>query len=218
MTTSKRKLDIPTQIKDLDLVDRRRRQIAEAAVKLFIEHGFHKTTTRQIARATGFSIGSLYEYVASKEDVLYLVCDSIHQDVERLVSRTLTRQAGGKEALVNVLREYFMVCHRMSDFILLIYQETRSLPDQWQTRVLENELRITNLFVDVLDGFVKSGDLPPLDQSAIDLAAHNISVLGHMWTFRRWYFGRHYSIEDYIRLQTGFILNMCSGSLKDAYP
>ena len=131
---------------------------------------------------------------------------------------TLTNQTGGKEALKNVLREYFMVCHRMSDFILLIYQETRSLPDQWQTRVLENELRITNLFVDVLDGFVKSGDLPPLDRQEIDLAAHNISVLGHMWTFRRWYFGRHYSIEDYIRLQTGFILNMCSGSQKDADP
>ncbi len=52
--------DIPTQIKDPALVKRRRLQIVEAAVKLFIEKGFHKTTTRQIARASGFSIGSLY--------------------------------------------------------------------------------------------------------------------------------------------------------------
>ena len=35
----------------LDLVERRRRQIADAAVNLFIEKGFHKTTTRQIAKA-----------------------------------------------------------------------------------------------------------------------------------------------------------------------
>lgn len=65
--------DIPTQIKNPDLVNRRRRQIADAAVQLFIDNGFHKTTTRQIARKAGVSIGSLYEYIASKEDVLYLV-------------------------------------------------------------------------------------------------------------------------------------------------
>jgi hypothetical protein len=31
-----------------------------------------------------------------------------------------------------------------------------------------------------------------------------------MWTFRRWYLARHYSLEDYIRLQTNFILKMCA--------
>jgi hypothetical protein len=33
--------DIPTQIKNPELVARRRRQIAEAAVQLFIKKGFH---------------------------------------------------------------------------------------------------------------------------------------------------------------------------------
>jgi AcrR family transcriptional regulator len=203
--------DIPTQIKNPELVERRRRQIAEAAVQLFIKHGFHKTTTRQIARAAGFSIGSLYEYVASKEDVLYLVCDSIHAEVERLVTDAMSRAGGGIEALIEVIREYFLVCHRMSDFILLIYQETRSLPAQWQKRVLENELRITGLFVEVLARIAATGALPKLDEHTIELAAHNISVLGHTWTFRRWFFGRHYTIEDYIRMQTEFILGMCTG-------
>jgi len=210
MQETNRTKDIPTQIKNPALVDRRRRKIAQTAVQLFIKNGFHKTTTRQIARAAGFSIGSLYEYVASKEDVLYLVCDSIHSDVERLVAGTHGKATGGLDALTEVLREYFMVCDRMSDFILLIYQETRSLPAQWQKQVLENELRITGLFVDMLAGIAAGGELPNLDERAIELAAHNISVLGHMWTFRRWFFGRHYTIEDYIKIQTEFILNMCS--------
>jgi hypothetical protein len=30
-----------------------------------------------------------------------------------------------------------------------------------------------------------------------------------MWTFRRWYLARHYSLEDYIAHQTQFILKMC---------
>ncbi|MGA8239625.1 MAG: TetR/AcrR family transcriptional regulator [Desulfobacterales bacterium] len=212
MQKASRTNDIPTQIKNPELVDRRRRQIAESAVKLFIKNGFHKTTTRQIAQSTGFSIGSLYEYVASKEDVLYLVCDSIHAEVERLVADTMAKAGGGRNALAQVIREYFHVCNRMSDFILLIYQETRSLPAQWQKRVLENELRITGLFVEVLADIASSGGLPHLDDRQIELAAHNISVLGHMWTFRRWFFSRHYTIEEYIELQTELVLRMCTSA------
>ena len=204
-----RKNEIPTQIKDPDLVEKRQRQIADAAVQLFIRQGFHKTTTRQIARAAEISIGSLYEYFACKEDILYLVCDSIHTEVERGLTEVMAHPVAGRDALAEVVKAYFMVCHRMSDFILLVYQETHSLPQQWQKRVLENELRITGLIVEALARLITSGHLPLLADRSLELAAHNITVLGHMWTFRRWYLSRHYSIEDYIHLQTDIILNMC---------
>ncbi len=73
--------DVPSLVKNQDLIYRRRMQIIDAAVKLFIDKGFHKTTTREIARAAGISTGLLYEYVTSKEDVLYLVCEAIHAEV-----------------------------------------------------------------------------------------------------------------------------------------
>jgi len=203
---------IPTQIKNPDLVEQRHLQIVDAAVQLFINQGFHKTTTRQIARAAGLSIGSLYEYVASKEDILYLVCDAIHAEVERGVSEAMERAAGGQKSLAEAIREYFLVCNRMSDHILLIYQETQSLPPQWRKKVLENEVRITGIFMEVLERLVSSGDLPHLSDRSMELIAHNISVLGHMWTFRRWFLARHYSIEDYIKFQTEFILGIAKQS------
>jgi AcrR family transcriptional regulator len=202
---------IPTQVKDPNLVERRRRQIADAAARLFVEKGFHKTTTRQIARAADISIGSLYEYFTTKEDILYIVCDFIHTEMEQGVASAMADASGGRDALAKVIREYFMVCHRMSDFILMIYQETQSLPRQWQRRVLENELRITGLLVGVLARLSQSGELPHLDERSIELTAHNIVVMGHMWTFRRWFLGKHYGIEDYIALQTAAILRMCTG-------
>jgi AcrR family transcriptional regulator len=202
---------IPTQVKDPNLVERRRRQIAAAAVQLFVEKGFHKTTTRQIAQAADISIGSLYEYFTTKEDILYIVCDFIHTEMEQGVATAMADASGGRDALAKVIREYFMVCHRMSDFILMIYQETQSLPRQWQRRVLENELRITGLLVGVLARLSQSGELPHLDERSIELTAHNIVVMGHMWTFRRWFLGKHYGIEDYIALQTAAILRMCTG-------
>lgn len=194
--------DIPTQIKDPNLVKQRRRQIVDASVQLFVENGYHKTTTRQIARATGFSIGSLYEYVASKEDILYLVCDAIHAEVEESVGDILARVSLGRNALAEVIHNYLTICDRMSDHILLMYQVTQFLPPQWKKKVLENEIHITGIFKDVLERILPAEDLPQLDESTIDLLAHNISVSGQAWAFRRWYFARHYSIDDYIDFQT----------------
>ena len=201
--------DIPTQVKNQDLVERRRRQIVDAAVELFIAHGFHKTTTRQIATAAGFSIGSLYEYVASKEDILYLVCDAIHAEMETGMAEAMQRVSGGENPLAEVIRAYLLVCDRMNDHILLIYQETQSLPHKWRRVVLESEVRITGLFTRALAQLMAVGKIPLLSEGAMDLVAHNIAVIGHMWTFRRWFLARHYTIEDYIRHQTAFILNMC---------
>lgn len=200
---------IPTQVKNKALVAQRRRQIVDASVNLFIEKGFHKTTTRQIAKASGISIGSLYEYIATKEDVLYLVCDAIHAEIERGVADALKRAKNGRNSLAEVIREYFMVCHRMNDHILLIYQETQSLPNKYQRVVLENEIRITGIFTGVLAKLIESGDLSRISPRQLDLVAHNISVLGHMWTFRRWFLANHYSIDEYIDFQTRSILGMC---------
>ena len=61
----------------------------------------------------------------------------------------------------------------------------------------------------VLADLIESGELPPMADEALDLMAHNITVLGHMWTFRRWFLARHYAIERYIDLQVNFILKMC---------
>lgn len=198
--------DIPTQIKNKQLVQRRRRQIVDAAVGLFLKNGFHKTTTRQIAGAAGISIGLLYEYISVKEDILYLVCEAIHAEMEGAVNEGLARAQKGRDTLEVVIQEYFLVCHRMSDHILLIYQETQSLPSKWRKIVLANEIEITGLFTRVLAELVEKDELPSMDNKTLDLMAHNISVLGHMWTFRRWFMGCHYTIEEYTRLQTDFIL------------
>lgn len=207
MRKRERTRDVETQVKNPDLVQRRRRQIVDAAVKLFIQNGFHKTTTRQIASAAGFSIGSLYEYVASKDDVLYLVCDAIHEEVEQGVAAALSRNTPDISALKDVIKSYIQVCDRMRDHLLLIYQETKSLPKKWRDHVLQNEVRITDILVDVIARTIAEGHLPAMAERSVELLAHNITVLGHMWTFRQWFLKRQYTLEEYIAFQTDFILS-----------
>jgi len=197
--------EIVTQIKNKKLVKERRRQIVDAAVKLFIQNGYHKTTTRALAKETGLSIGSLYEYITTKDDVLYLVGIAIHLEVEQGVKDALARSSQSKDPLADVIKEYFLVCNRMSDHILLMYQVTHFLPEKWQKKVLEAELRITDLFIEAMNELKKSEKLPDLDDNTILLIGHNISVMGHTWAFRRWYFAKYFTIDEYVEQQTKFI-------------
>jgi len=196
---------IVTQIKNKKLVKERRRQIVDAAVKLFIQNGYYKTTTRQLAKETGLSIGSLYEYISTKDDILYLVGIAIHSEVEQGVKDALARSSQSKDPLADVIKEYFLVCNRMSDHVLLMYQVTHFLPEKWQKKVLEAELRITDLFIEAMKELRKSGELPNLDDQTLLLIGHNISVIGHTWAFRRWYFSKYLTIDQYIAQQTKFI-------------
>jgi len=198
--------EIVTHIKNKDLVKKRRRQIVDAAVKLFIKHGYHKTTTRELAKETGLSIGSLYEYISTKDDILYLVAIAIHAEVEQGVKDALERPTRSKDALAEVIREYFLVCDRMSDHVLLMYQVTHFLPEKWEKKVLEAELRITHLFIDAMKKLRELEKLPNLDDNTINLIGHNISIVGHTWAFRRWYFSKIFTIDQYIEQQTEFIM------------
>lgn len=206
--TSLTDTEVPTQIKNPQLVRERRRQIIDSTVELFIEHGYHKTTTRMIAKAANFSIGSLYEYVSSKEDLLYLVCKTIHEEVKDAVEKALSDTDTGKQQLAQVIRQYCYVCDKMGDHILMMYQVTQFLPEKWKERVLVNELNITDIFINTLSSMAGKDNFPELDEKTLNLVGHNISVLGQMWAFRRWHVQREFTIDEYISIQTDFILGL----------
>ena len=58
---------------DRELTEMKQRLIVEGASKVLFEKGFCKTSIRDIASACGMSMGQLYHYISSKDDILYLM-------------------------------------------------------------------------------------------------------------------------------------------------
>lgn len=199
------KREVKSSVKDENLIEKRREQIIHGAVKLFKEKGFHRATTREIAKAAGFSIGTLYEYIRTKEDVLYLVCDSIYNEVQSRLSTTMD-QEGNVEGLRIAIDTYFHLIDDMSDEFVVMYQESKSLPKDALQYVLNKEMEMVALFKRLIQACEKSGELR-IAEDAVDIAAHHVVIQGQMWAFRRWAIRIDYSIEDFIRLQTDQLLN-----------
>jgi AcrR family transcriptional regulator len=58
--------------------ERTRAEIIEAAHDLFIQHGFHGTSMRQIATQANLALGGIYNHFASKEDLFREVVLAYH--------------------------------------------------------------------------------------------------------------------------------------------
>ncbi|MCA1060956.1 TetR/AcrR family transcriptional regulator [Rossellomorea aquimaris] len=194
-----KKREVHASVKDERLVEKRRDQMIRGAVSLFKQKGFHRTTTREIAKAAGFSIGTLYEYIRTKEDVLYLVCDSIYEQV-RLELEELDVGKGTIESLRLGIAHYFKVMDRMQDEVLVMYQEAKSLSKDALPYVLRKELEMVGMVEDLIKGCVESGKLD-LDGNQSHMLAQNVFVQGQMWGFRRWAMQKRFTLEEYIDLQ-----------------
>ena len=151
------KREVKSSVKDESLIEKRREQMIRGAVKLFKEKGFHRTTTREIAKEAGFSIGTLYEYIRTKEDVLYLVCDSIYNEVHQ---STIVPCQFKKERLMgckSAIEQYFHLIDDMSDEFLVMYQESKSLPKDALQYVLKKEMEMVALFENILQTCAEIG-------------------------------------------------------------
>ena len=57
----------------------------QAAIKLFSENGFEKTSIEELAREAGIGKGTIYSYFQTKTDILHAFCEDelecLHQEL-----------------------------------------------------------------------------------------------------------------------------------------
>ncbi|MGH2316903.1 TetR/AcrR family transcriptional regulator [Planococcus sp. SE5232] len=203
-----KKREIESSVKDESLIEKRREQMIRGAVTLFKEKGFHRTTTREIAKAAGFSIGTLYEYIRTKEDVLYLVCDSIYDEVHTRLDR-LDIEQGSVSVLVTAIEHYYTLIDDMQDEFVVMYQESKSLPKDALSYVLKKELEMVAIFERLLTQCVDNGEIKMTPEEVV-MASHHLFVQGQMWAFRRWALN-DFTIQQFIDMQTKFLLQGMAG-------
>jgi Transcriptional regulator len=120
-------VEVQTNIKNKDLVSKRRKQIIHAASKLFFEKGFDQTTMREISKASGLTMGSLYDYVRSKDDILVLVYKDVVEHFRlSLVGNEKEDREANPEDLEIILRRMLRQMYKLSKAVQLLYRESWS--------------------------------------------------------------------------------------------
>lgn len=203
-TIKMKETEFGTQIKNTDLVQKRRLQIAAGAAKLFIEKGYFKTNMRDISRATGIAIGSLYDYITKKEDILYLVFDVFHSMSTRSIEES------GVFEIEDPVEQLKFAIHNMiglgvtyRDMVVLMYAESKSLPKEFLKQILARENTLVQYFEKILQRGVDKG----VFQVDPYFTANIITYLLAMEPLRGWNLRKRYSVKEIHEYLANFILN-----------
>ena len=142
---------VGTQIKNSELVREKRLQIAKPASKLFIKKGYFSTTMREISKASGLTIGNLYDYITKKEDILYLVFDVFHSIwVSRLEEEGVFQIEDPVLQLKTAVQKMLELVNTHRNMVLLMYTESKSLPKYFLKIILEKESGLVECFEKIL--------------------------------------------------------------------
>lgn len=180
----------------------RQAHIVRSATGLLLRQGFHKTSVREIAAAANVTMGTLYLYIARKEDVLYLIADAI---MSVLADGLRSVQPGDTptETLWSAADYYFRAVDRMRSEVSLLYRESASLmPEHLQT-LKQSELEEREFFASIIREGIEKGEFRPVHP---DLTAHNVIMLAHMWALKGWTLRDSFDLDGYIEQQLAFLL------------
>ena len=152
--------NIPTTIKNPKRVAHRRTELIDVATKLFLERGFHNTSIRDIVRACTFNIASLYMYVSSKEDILYLVAQDLMNTISRELDETVLDPDSPKRSLEIGFANYCRIVDRFRRPIRLLYREVAFLPEEPRSNVLGTVSDVVSYFERIVAQGTTAGRVP----------------------------------------------------------
>jgi AcrR family transcriptional regulator len=144
---------IVSQVQNEKLIIDRRERIIRAAITVFRRAGFHVATTKDIAHEAALTQSNLYNYVRSKHDVLFLVCEHLVQLYQGAVDDALARHSNAHDRLVEALRAVILVMSAHRDEVQLLYNETHALEKADRKIIMSSIARLIKSFQILLKNF-----------------------------------------------------------------
>lgn len=162
--------------------DEKLQWILKTAAKIFAEKGFHRTSVRDIARATGMSLAGLYYYFRTKEELLYLIQEQCFLTLLHRWEKALQSEADVRSR-IRIFAENHLsfFLHNMNEMKVMA-REDESLTGEFQEKVLVLKRRYVNVLRDLI------AELQELEGGKkVDLRVATFSLFGMMNWIYTWY-------------------------------
>jgi AcrR family transcriptional regulator len=194
---------IQTNIKNPKKVEEQRSKIVKAAIQIVIEKGFHETSVREIGNAAGLTQGTLYNYIRSKGDILYLVCDEVVTAYLGAVEKGIACVPEGMSRIEAAVRALIEEMYQQQDLILLIYRESHKLDHRALKAILS---RMEQSFVVLENLLTEASKETPLAVGNMRVAVNMLSYFPTLLVMRRWDLERHVPHREVVDDLVGFML------------
>jgi AcrR family transcriptional regulator len=203
MSMAKPPEHVASAVSDPKLVGERRGRILDAAVKLFSEEGYYVTTVQQIARASGVSIGLIYQYFGDKEDILFLSLKRVLDRYETEIPARLEGLDHPVDRLCTAIWAYCSIVDELRHAAVLTYRSTKSLRPDRRTLIQDAEKKTNLLLERSVRDCVEGGYMRAVDEF---LFAYQLVMFCHAWALKHWALRDCYDLGDYVSRGIGLIV------------
>jgi TetR/AcrR family transcriptional regulator, cholesterol catabolism regulator len=139
-------------------LSRRRQEIAQAAVRLFVEKGFMETSMREIADAAGVGKSTLYDYFPNKDEILIsFVVEEVRllsTQAEKIIAQPLS--AADKFRLILQNQMKYILANKT--LYLKLSFETQRLSFESQQIVQQHRHAYQDMLCDLVQEGIQNGE------------------------------------------------------------
>jgi TetR/AcrR family transcriptional regulator, cholesterol catabolism regulator len=162
--------------------DDKLQQILKTSAKIFAEKGFHRTSVRDISRATKMSLAGLYYYFSTKEELLYLIQERCFVTLLQRWDRAANPGTEAR-ARIRVFAENHLsfFLHNMYEMKVMAHED-ESLTGEYQDRILVLKRRYVKVIMNLI------GELQKQEGGkSVDLRVATFALFGMMNWIYTWY-------------------------------
>jgi AcrR family transcriptional regulator len=162
--------------------DEKLQRILKISAKIFAEKGFHRTSVRDISRATKMSLAGLYYYFTTKEELLYLIQERCFVTLLQRWERAATPELDVRTR-IRVFAENHLsfFCHNMHEMKVMAHED-ESLTADFQVKILILKRRYVKVIMDLIRELQEREG-----KKGLDLRVATFSLFGIMNWIYTWY-------------------------------
>jgi AcrR family transcriptional regulator len=162
--------------------DRRREGLLAAAARVFAARGYHRTSMRDLARASRMSLAGMYYYVAGKEDLLFEIQKGSFERVWRGAQEAVAGATTPEARLQAFILHHVAFFASHMDEMKVLSHEAESLTGD----PLEEVRRLKRAYVDLCRDLLAALDAQDGDHR-IDRHVAAYTLFGMMNWIYTWY-------------------------------
>ena len=161
-----------------------KRAILRAALELFAEQGFYRTTTKAISRKARIAEGTLFNYFQTKEDLaLYFFEQELDEVIQWYERDRRIQRAALAEKLFAIIHRFLERLTPYEEFIGAVYLRAlapTSKLSPWSLQTQERNIRYLRFIRGILAEAEASGELPPVgDFGAYAFGLFHLAIVTH---------------------------------------
>lgn len=191
------------RVKKEDTVVKNLERIFSATLRISNRKGFQAMSMRDLSHEANLSMGALYSYFASKEELVSMLQNQRRTVTKRILDERISQESRPSARLRAAILTHLYLSEAMQPWFYFSYMEAKNLSQKEQDLAVASELYTEKLLADILDQGQIQGAFELRDPQ---LTASVIKAMLQDWYLkRRKYARRRITVDRYAQFVLQFV-------------